>query len=165
MKAWVRWDARITRLTEYVVFAIGVVFTLLVSLEVISRFVFDFSIYFINALSTFLLVWFFLLGAGLAMKYGAHIGFEMLVGNLPRRAVVVVEWFGHLFSLTFLAFVLIGSIEALPVALEQLEPALDVTVFWSFLAIPVGFVLILYHYVSAILFRYVLGQDKPSMSY
>ena len=40
---------------------------------------------FVNAAARLLLVWFFLLGAGIALRHGAHVGFELLLSALPPR--------------------------------------------------------------------------------
>ena len=60
-------------------FVIGALFTGMIVLEVVSRYLFDFSIFFINGAAQFLLVWFFLLGAGLALREGSHVGVEFLI--------------------------------------------------------------------------------------
>ena len=58
--AWRAWDKWLIRGTKFVLFAIGATFTSLITLEVLSRFVFSFSIFFTNAMARYLLVWFFL---------------------------------------------------------------------------------------------------------
>src|SRR4051812_31405266 len=80
--AWRSADRGIIRATEYALFAIGVAFTVMITLEVISRYLFSFSIFFVNAAARLLLVWFFLIGAGLALRHGAHVGFELLLTAL-----------------------------------------------------------------------------------
>ena len=82
---WRQVDRVILKGTEVTLFAIGVLFTAMVTLEVISRYVFSFSIFSVNAAARLLLVWFFLLGAGIALRHGAHVGFELLLSALPPR--------------------------------------------------------------------------------
>ena len=84
--AWRAWDKWLIRGTKFVLFAIGATFTSLITLEVLSRFVFSFSIFFTNAMARYLLVWFFLLGAGLALRQGAH---NCMNYRLPGSALVV----------------------------------------------------------------------------
>src|SRR5207248_64605 len=83
--AWGRIDGTFLQLTEYTLFAIGALFAIMITLEVISRYVFNFSISLVNALARLLLVWFFLLGAGIAMRRGAHVGFELVLSAMPPR--------------------------------------------------------------------------------
>jgi len=142
---WRLLDRGIVRSTEVTLFAIGVLFTAMVTLEVISRYLFSFSIFSVNAAARLLLVWFFLLGAGIALRHGAHVGFELLLSALrprPRRAVVL---FGLLLVAVFCVEMVWGGLNALGPAWNQTEPGLDISLVWPVLAIPVGFALLLYH--------------------
>ncbi len=147
---WQSIDNVVVRATEYGVFAIGILFTVMITLEVISRYVFSFSIFFVNSAARLLLVWFFLMGAGLALRHGAHVGFELLLSALaaPKRRVVVLT--GEFLGLLFFAEMVWGGLYALPAASRQIEPGLGVSLVWAFLAIPVGFALLAYHMVLLI---------------
>ncbi|MFI4904950.1 MAG: TRAP transporter small permease, partial [Burkholderiales bacterium] len=63
---WRAADRGLLKATEYFVVAIGMTFAVMITLQVISRYVFSFSISFVEAAARMLLVWFFVLGAGLA---------------------------------------------------------------------------------------------------
>lgn len=143
--AWRAIDRAVVRATEFGIFAIGVTFTLMVTLEVASRYLLNFSIFFVNAAARFLLVWFFLVGAGIALRHGAHVGFELLVSRVPearRRRIVLA---GQALALVFFAEMIWGGIYSLGPAMGQTEPGLEIRLVWAFLAIPVGFVLMTYH--------------------
>jgi C4-dicarboxylate transporter DctQ subunit len=157
--AWRAGDRALIRTTEIALFVIGVLFTLMITLEVISRFVFSFSISFVNASARMLLVWFFLLGAGIALRRGAHVGFELLISALPpagRRATVVL---GLALAMAFSLEMIWSGIFSIGPALRQTEPGLDVSIVWVVAALPVGFVLLLYH---AIVLVYVELRDTPA---
>lgn len=153
-------DLFIVRSTEFSLFAIGVLFTLMVTLEVISRYLFDFSISFVNAAAKILLVWFFLLGAGIALRHGAHVGFELLLTHLApkRRRLIVLT--GEFLALLFFIEMVWGGIVSLGPAFQQTEPGLGISLVWAFLAIPVGFLLLIYHMVILIAVEYKKNPDK-----
>jgi len=142
---WRQVDERIVVATQYVLCIVGVLFAAMITLEVVSRYVFSFSIYFINAAARLLLVWFFMLGAGVAMRHGAHVGFELLLSALspPTRRVVVLV--GLLACAAFCVEMIFAGVVALGPAWRQSEPGLDIPLAWPILAIPVGFLLLLYH--------------------
>lgn len=144
-RAWRSFDRCLVRATEVAVFAIGALFTILISLEVLSRYVFKFSIMFVNAGSKFLLVWFFVIGGGLALRYGAHVGFELLVGLFSRgrrRAVILIA---QTLALLFFIEMVWAGFHSLGPAWRQTEPGLEISLFWAFLSIPAGFALLIYH--------------------
>lgn len=159
MATWKRWDERITRATEYLLVAMGLLFMSLVFLQVLSRYIFGFSVYFLNAFSSLLLVWFFLIGAGLGIKRHAHVGFRILVASLPRRIAVVLEALAHVFSLTFFVLMLWGAPAAIEASLNRMSWDLGASAFWAVAAIPAGMAFMLYNYVNVLLYRYVLGEE------
>jgi TRAP-type C4-dicarboxylate transport system permease small subunit len=148
--AWQAADAAVVRTTEYALFAVGITFAVMITLEVISRYVFSFSIFVVNAAARLLLVWFFMLGAGVALRHGAHVGFELIVSRLApaRRRVVLLA--GYALSLAFFAQMIWSGAYSVRPALGQVEPGLDISLVWVVVAVPVGFALLAYHVVVLI---------------
>lgn len=140
-----RIDHIVIKATEWFLVAAGVLFTFLISYDVVSRYAFGSSSFFVSAAAKFLLLWFFLLGAGLALRQGAHVGFELLLNSLKPRRARAVKLVGQILSLIFFVEMLWSGIAALGPASRQLEPAFNLSLVWGFLAIPVGFTLMIYH--------------------
>jgi TRAP-type transport system small permease protein len=142
---WKRIDRWIIGTTRVVACAVGMTFTVLVTFEVASRYLFNFSFFAINSVVTFLLVWFFLLGAGLALRQRAHVGFEVAVSRMPpwlARATFVVS---QALCLIFFAALVWSGYRALGPATQQVDGALGLSLFWVMLAIPIGFLLLIYN--------------------
>ena len=144
---WRTADRLIVEGTNVALFAIGMVFTLMITLEVISRYVFSFSISFVNALARLLLVWFFLLGAGVALRRGAHVGFELLLSRMAPRTRQAVALLGLMLAAIFYVQMIWSGYYALGPARTQTQAALDMSLAWVVSAIPVGCALLLYHTV------------------
>ena len=158
--AWRRVDRVIIRGSEWSLFAIGALFTVMITLEVLSRFVFNFSIYFVNAAARFLLVWFFLVGAGVALRHGAHVGFELVVTALRpsrRRAIIVL---GLVLILSFSAQMIWAGFYSFGPSLRQTEAGLGISLAWIVTAVPIGFALIAYHAIVLIYGEFRMDPDK-----
>lgn len=140
-----RLDRGLIRGTELVLVASGVLFTFLIAYDVVARYAFGASSLFVSAAAKFLLLWFFLLGAGLALRQGSHVGFELVAKSLPLPAYRVVRIVAQLVALGFFAQMLWSGVISLGPAARQNDPALDLSLFWAFLAMPVGFALLIYH--------------------
>lgn len=142
---WRQADRIIVRGTEWVLIATGALFAAMITLEVVSRYLFDFSISFVNAAARLLLVWFFMLGAGVAMRHGAHVGFELLLSKLAphRRRLLVLA--GLTLVAIFCVEMIWAGLHSLGPAMAQMEPGLGISLAWPIAAIPVGFALLLYH--------------------
>lgn len=138
-------DRAIVRGTELVLFSVGAAFTVMITLEVISRYVFSFSIFFVNALARLLLVWFFLLGAGIALRHGAHVGFELLVSRLSaaRRRTVLLT--GYVLALAFFLEMVWSGAYSIGPSISQIEAGLQISLVWVVAAVPIGFALLVYH--------------------
>jgi TRAP-type C4-dicarboxylate transport system permease small subunit len=143
--AWRAFDRVLVVTTEFVLFLVGALFTIAVTLAVLTRYVFDFSLFWVDASARFLLVWFFLLGAGIALRHGAHVGFELLLSWLAPRTQRVVRLVGYALSLVFFLEMLWGGLYAIKPALGQTEAGLGVSLVWIVAAVPAGFILLTYH--------------------
>lgn len=144
---WQGVDRTLVKLTRHALFVVGSAFTLIIVSEVLLRYVFSYSIFFANPLSKLLLVWFFLLGAGIALRQGAHMGFDLFATRLAahnRRKLMLV---GHAIGVMFFLEMLWASVYALGPALRQTDPGLDISLAWLVSSVPLGFVLLLYHMV------------------
>ena len=142
---WKRIDRWIIRTTRVVACGVGMAFTVLVTFEVASRYLFNFSFFAINSVVTFLLVWFFLLGAGLALRLRAHVGFEVAVSRVPPAVARVMFVASQALCFVFFASLVWSGYRALEPATQQVDGALGLSLFWVMLAIPIGFLLLIYN--------------------
>lgn len=161
--AWMVADRYVIAATQVLVVVVGVTFTVLITLEVISRYVFNFSIFLVNSAAGFLLVWFFMLGAGLALREGAHVGLEIFVTRLPKRMALIVWVVAQVLGLAFFVLLLWSGYRTLGPASRQFEGALGITIIWVMLAFPIGFLLLIYHQIVlfAMKFRSLSDGDSP----
>jgi TRAP-type C4-dicarboxylate transport system permease small subunit len=112
-----------------------------VVVEVILRYGFGSSLIFTEELTRYTMVWVAFLGGVVALRDGAHVAtggigdrFGPAVG---RAASLLADGLALLFLLT-LAW---ASIQTLPNQRDQYTTTLEVSIFWFYLAIPVGSVL------------------------
>ncbi|RZL87824.1 MAG: TRAP transporter small permease [Variovorax sp.] len=159
--AWQKLDRIVITATRHLLFVSGSVFTAVIVAEVFTRYVFGYSMFFANPLSKLLLVWFFLLGSGLALRQGAHMGFDLIAARLApaarRRMVLAAHFIGLLFFLEMLW----ASVFAMGPALRQNDPGLDISLVWLVVSVPVGFALLLYHMLAVITIEW---RRKPEPS-
>lgn len=142
---WSPLDSALLSATKLFVVAVGVAFIVLVTLEVASRFLFGQSVSMVNGTSRFLLVWFFMIGAGLALRQGAHVALDILGKRLPPLPATILYFVAQMLTLTFLLQLLWGGYVALNASFSQVEGSLGVSLAWVMAAFPVGFGLLIYH--------------------
>jgi TRAP-type C4-dicarboxylate transport system permease small subunit len=159
--AWQKFDRLVITATRHLLFASGSVFTAVIVAEVFTRYVFSYSMFFANPLSKLLLVWFFLLGSGLALRQGAHMGFDLIAARLAPAARQRMVLTAHVIGLVFILEMLWASIFAMGPAMRQNDPGLDISLVWLVVSVPVGFTLLLYHMLAVITIEW---RQKPASS-
>jgi C4-dicarboxylate transporter DctQ subunit len=137
--------------------------TVMVAVEVVLRYGFGRSLYVTEELTRYLMVWVVFLACSLAVRDNAHISIEIVVNRLSGRARAAYKLVAQLFLLAFLAFLIAEGILALPYQLDQIIPTLEISIFWFYLAIPVGGALMALNLLPGMAanVRLLLGKDRP----
>ncbi|MCC7048348.1 MAG: TRAP transporter small permease subunit [Alphaproteobacteria bacterium] len=161
MRAWKAIDAVIVRSTEFASVAIGLILLTFLSLGIVGRYITGFSVSFVESASRLLLVWFFLLGCGLALRVKAHVGMDMLQRKLSPPAAKAVIYLAHIGSLVFYAMVLAGTQQALDISASTTEPSLGISGLWGMISVPIGFALLVYHQVYLMIDDWLRPDAAP----
>ena len=139
-------DRALIRLNRWAVIAILAAMAAMVFANVALRFLTDHSILWVEEVSRYLMIWLTFLGAGLVLRYGGHIGIDTLQNALPRGAVAVrVVIYASM--LVFFAVMLWLGVRYATVAWGQTTPILQIPIGAVYLAIPLGFGLLILHLV------------------
>lgn len=135
-----RW---LSRAVEISIFLCAVVIVTIVSMEVVLRYLFSHSLILTEELSRYLMVWIVFLGSALAIRDGSHINITFLTKRFPVAIRKWVQVAGHLLSLVFLVTVTIEGIRILPRQLYQTLITINMSMFYFYLAMPVGCILMI----------------------
>jgi len=121
------------------VFYCFIVFVIVI--EVVRRFVLDFSSLWGEEAARFAFIYLGWVGASYCVKQRAHIRFDVLLHLLPRRWHGYVYLFGEACTLVFAGFALYWTLDTISTQLEfgALAPALRVSQVWFEAAVPLGF--------------------------
>ena len=127
----------------------------LVFANVVLRYGFGMSLAWAEEVSRYMMIWLSFLGAGLALREGAHIAVETLPDSLSPALARVVRGLVVLLMAAFLALILWLGWQYAQFAMMQRTPVLRLPVGYIYLAIPVGMALMLIH-LLLVARRYVL---------
>ena len=117
---------------------VSVVFT-----EVVLRYLFKHSLIFTEELSRYLMVWIVFLGSALAVRDGSHIHINFLTKRFNPQNQAWLRLSAHILTLVFLVFIVVEGIKILPQQLYQMCITIDISLFYFYLAIPVGSILMI----------------------
>jgi TRAP-type transport system small permease protein len=148
----------LVRLNRWALIALVGAMAVLVFANVVSRYLLNFSLIWVEELTRYMMVWVGFLGAGLVLRLGAHIAVEAFQDLLPRGAAQVLRaGIVALLAATFAAMTWLG-VRYAAFAWDQETPALNWSTGAIYLAIPIGSALLLAHLVF-IARGYVTGRE------
>jgi len=139
-----RLDRALLVANRWTVIAMLAAMAAMVFANVVLRFTTGVSILWVEEVSRYLMIWVSLLGAGMVLRYGGHVGIETLQEALPRRAVAIRGAIVALLAAFFVFMAAVGARYAW-LAWGQTTPVLGLPVGAVYLAIPIGFALLLAH--------------------
>lgn len=131
--------------------AFGAVMSVIVLLQIIFRFVVFVPLPWSEELARYLMIWTGMVGSFVAMRQGRHIGVTMVVDRLPPRAALAVSIFVQAVTIAFLVVLARQGLALTLVNLQQLSPAMRIPMFYPYLAVPVGAVLMILELAAGIL--------------
>jgi TRAP-type C4-dicarboxylate transport system permease small subunit len=129
----------------------------LVFANVVLRYGFGQSLAWAEEASRYMMIWLAFLGAGLALREGAHIAVETLPDALPQALAKLVRLAAILLVAGFLSLLLWLGWAYAEFAMMQRTPVLRLPVGYIYLAIPIGMALMLVH-LLLLARRYVTAE-------
>ncbi len=115
----------------------------LVTAQVASRFLFNFSLAAASELSIYAMIWSVFLGAAVAFRHNSHIAMDILLTKLPNRARHLADFTIFILLVAFLGLVAVEGHDLAMRAMRQSSPAARIPVGYITMAMPVGSVIAL----------------------
>lgn len=116
---------------------IGAVFVL-VFMQVLFRYVFHFSLFWIYELVLFLMAFVTFLGSAVAIHNNGHPRVEMLLMMFPEKLRLVLYVLINLLIIWFTGIFAVEGYKTAVFSIPQLTPALSISLFWPYLSLPLG---------------------------
>lgn len=133
----------LSRFVEGLVILGATIIVTIVTIEVVLRYIFGLSLIFTEELARYLMVWIVFLGGALAVKDDSHIRINVLVKRLSSRLGQLVRITAHGLTMLLLVVLTVEGIKILPRQLDQMCITIDTSMFYFYLAIPVGSILMI----------------------
>jgi len=126
------------KVVQYILVGMVAMMTIIIIVQVFMRYLFLYSLSWSEEVARYLMIWVSFLGASLALKWGFHIGVELVITRIPEKARVWVNLVAKLGILLFLVFFTIGGFRVSWSVRDQDSPALLFSMFYAYLSAPVG---------------------------
>jgi C4-dicarboxylate transporter DctQ subunit len=135
---------------------------LIITGQVVSRYVFNYTPSWSEELSRYLIVWTIFIGTAVGVRKNIHIGVDAFIRLAPPRAKLALEVLLNLVGagvsvvLIYLAVLFIQD----TVAYEQLSPAMQIPMWLPYLAMPVGLGFAVVHFLHDVA-KLLAGVEVP----
>ena len=136
------------------------IFSTLVVLQVIMRYIFNSPLVWSEEIARYALVWFVYLSGSYAVKYQRHVRFNVIVDLIGKKVPLaqrIIRLFVFLLWFAFLVFMLRLSIEMVnrQFISGQLAPGSQIPMYLVYLGLPIGCLLmsfrVLQHTIGAVI--------------
>ncbi len=145
---------------EIIVMIALTVMTILTFTNVVTRYIFGFSMNFAEEISTYLFVLLSLFGASIAAKRGAHLGFTLLADHVPKIVARIFEIIAALGGILFSGVIFWYGIQMAITQYNRGQLSLGVQIpewiYGSF--VPLGAFFLMIRFVE-ILIKAIRGQE------
>ncbi|HEU0201610.1 MAG TPA: TRAP transporter small permease [Burkholderiaceae bacterium] len=133
-----RLERAFVALNQWLVIALMALMATLVFINVVSRYVFNHSIIWVEELTQYQMIWITYVGAGLALREGRHVAVDIVEGLLPplwRRRVRLAIGVA---ILIFLVAVAVLGFQIAAFTWDQETPVLNIPTGVPYLGVPIG---------------------------
>lgn len=111
---------------------------LAVLIQVVGRYVFNYSIDWAAETATIAQIWMILLAAGLAMQHKLHVSVDLLTNVLPVQMLRILIIVIAVPCLWFLWLAIAGSLVLIDIGRIQTSPVLQIPMWIPYLSLPIG---------------------------
>jgi C4-dicarboxylate transporter DctQ subunit len=129
---------------EYMLIILLPLMVVLVFTATMSRYFQLFPMPWSEELARYIMVWLAYIGASLGIKRGAHLGIDVLVNALPSKLRPLLVFLRLAIILIFAVLILFYAYQIIShqQRIGQTSPALLIPIWWAYLAVPVGCLMI-----------------------
>jgi len=146
-QAWGAVETILVRVNQWLVVALMGSMAALVFVNVVSRYLFGYSLIWVEEFTQYEMVFVTYLGAGLALREGRHVAVDTIQDLLPAR---LRTWLRSLIALAmaiFLAVLCVLGVQMTVFTWDQETPVMTIPAGLPYLAVPIGAAACLLHLV------------------
>lgn len=129
--------------TEFACGVLMVLITLVIFLQVISRYVLRHPFAWPEELARFLFVWVALLGAALALERGVHFSINALIKRFSKGWQSFIALCIHILLSFFMVVIIVKGFQLAMRVKEQLSPGMEISMTFPYLSVPISFIVML----------------------
>lgn len=143
----------LNHLEEYIGVLSLIITSFIVFIQVILRYVFNYSLHWSEEVARYLIIWFIFVGSSIAVREKAHAAVDALVVYLPQQLKKVFSVLANLVAIVFCIILIISGYETVENVINfgNVTPSLGMPMYIPYLAIPIGGLLMLIRFLQLLI--------------
>lgn len=129
------------KITIFVVIILTGILVITVLTGVFFRYIIRDSLSWTEELARYLMIWAALLAVSVGIKDKEHVGIQLLIKQFPPRITKLITFVVYIIILVFLGVLTFKGYQVADRAQSQLSLALNISMYWPLMSIPVSGVL------------------------
>ncbi|NVK35844.1 MAG: TRAP transporter small permease [Rhodobacteraceae bacterium] len=154
----------IRRIIDVITAGLFIYMAFAILIQILGRYVFNYSIAGTEETATFAQIWLVMLGAGIAMRNHQHVGVDVLIVRCPMIIQKLVTGASFLLGLWFLFVVITGSFGLITIGMMVKSAALRLPLVIPYAAIPVGMAYFTLEFIIATLPGLLGKSDEATLA-
>ncbi|MCM3716303.1 TRAP transporter small permease [Alkalihalobacillus oceani] len=150
------------RSVEWMVVLLFVAFSVIMFVNVVGRYVFNFSFVWSDEFIRYTFIWMILLGSGVAIKRKAHLGFDLIISKLPLKLQTFFVLLNDVLISIFLILFFFNGINLLKSAGMTPSPSMNIPMAFVYIVLPLSSIIMFIYIISSIwrTIRYGIEEQR-----
>lgn len=153
MNKYIRTIDKLNSVVKYLVAFFLVTLSVLVILQVTTRFIINIPLSWTEELAKYLMIYIVFLGSGLAFRHNQHIAIDFLLeissAKTRERLERLVLWMSAIFCIVLAYY----GAQLTYLVIDQSTPTLQYSMAWAYGAIPIGSIVMFLNIIAALIDR------------
>lgn len=139
------------RTEDIVASSLLIMASLLVFIQVILRYQFNYSISWSEEIARMMIAWFIFIGSSMAVRENAHVNMDIMNTILAGRIKIIVGMIVDIINMIFCVIIIIAGIKMLKDAyvLGSMATSVKIPLYIPYASVPVGVFLMLIRYIAS----------------
>ena len=153
----------VDRLARFLITVMMAAMVLIILFGVFNRFLFKLPVSWTEEVAKYLLIWISMLGSAVAIRIGAHVGVGLLVTRLGEKKRNLISWINQVLIMVFIISLVLLGMKFCLGEIDQMGYATRISMFYPFLAIPAGCLMIIVQLLY--LMKMLYKKQSPPLGY
>lgn len=143
----------INKVEDLLTIVITIVLVVIVFLQVFFRYFLNNPLAWSEEFARFTFIWLVYISSAVVLRDDSHMSMDFLVMRFPKKVRIIIDIVTKILISAFLMLCIVKSKILIDLTMAQISPSLSIPMGLIYLALPVGFILMLLDFLTRIILQ------------